>query len=121
MAKTRFKTFGSLSARLEILADGAKRHQSDEQFPAKFLNEETIRGQRTELEDAREQYEKLLTQAKQAGEAYKESAEKSKKMVSAAQLAVQAAYGKKNIVLQDFGFIPLKNGVKKTSNAAEAA
>ncbi|MBM4386516.1 MAG: hypothetical protein FJ088_02185 [Deltaproteobacteria bacterium] len=113
MNKTNTKTFGNLSVSLETLADGIKSHASDEEFPKGLLSEDVIRGHRNELEDLRETFEKLSTQARQAFEKYESKARKVKGVISSARSALHASYGKRNSVLPDFGFKPLKNSKPK--------
>ncbi len=96
------KEYDAMAQRLERMADGITKHKGEDGFPAR-LDPKKRAEMRKNLEDLRENWETLVTQAGKAYEAYFTHYKLCGTELAQDDDAVRGFYGKKNSIVRDFG------------------
>ena len=122
MPDKNLKSFMVLVDNLENLADGAKKHSSEEGYPPE-VTEEKVRVAKQELEDAREKYVLTASEASKLKETYEQMEQETLKKVSRFKTMIYGFYGKKSKEVQDFGLKPYraKSSAKNNNNVEATA
>lgn len=116
--KLTSKEYDAMAQRLERMADGIGRHKTEEGFPARLDQKKRIAMRQT-LEDLRETWETLITQAGKAYEAYLAHYKSCGAELAQDDDIVKGFYGKKNPTVRDFGTKALSTPKGRTKKAAK--
>ena len=119
MPDINVKSFNELVETLEKMADGVKKHGSQEGFP-NAIKEENLRALRKELEDLRSEYEQTLTSARMLQDKYRERERTVEQIVAGNKSMLYGFFGKKNQIVSDFGMKPFKDNTRSKKNNSAA-
>lgn len=107
MAKITNKAYDAVLTRTENLADGAKKHASNDSIKG-IIVEKRLRDAKTELEDARELYLQTETDARKAYDAFATKFKEHKQLLSNHIRLAKGALTPQSATLSDFGITPEK-------------
>lgn len=114
------KSYMALADILEKLADGAKKHGTEEDYPVDII-ETNLRALKKELEDTREQCILTASEASKQQDIYDKKEKEISAKVSNYKTTIYGHYGKKNKEVQDFGLKPYKGKTSKKAKDQAAA
>ncbi len=117
MATLNNKEFNTTVEKFEKMADGAKLHSADADFPG-TITEAGLRDNKTAVENAREAYEQAENAARIKFDEYQSVIKDANSKYSNFATQLYGFYGKKNQVVADFGLEPYKTGGRKGPRAA---
>lgn len=106
------KIYEKVAGELGTLADGIHIHAAEPKFPPS-LEEQDVRDQKKELEDARKAFEKAQSTADQRHKEFEDVLKAKKEFIASAQRTIQGHYSLHSQLQKDFGFTPPKPSGKK--------
>lgn len=106
------KIYAELSQNLERMADGIDKRHGDKDFPPSIKNA-GLREARKKLEDIRQKYEDVLTEARKAYDNYGGLAKQLGREFKGHKTILEGFYGKQSQTLTDFGLTPWKPTARK--------
>lgn len=118
MRRVNPKNFQNVLNRLESMADGIAKHQSEKNFPA-TLNENERKKMKNDLEEARLDYETKQHLADQASDKFQKLLKEINSQLSKDVDTLRGFYGKDNKRVADFGVVIVSKNRTPKKNKPE--
>ena len=112
MAEKSNKQYTVLSEALNNMAEGAKMHSSEENFPP-TVNETSVTKLKTQLDTKRNEYDTAENTARLKYDEYNAVEKTVSQEYSKLSTTLYGFYGKANQIVGDFGLVPYKPTGKK--------
>jgi hypothetical protein len=111
------KFFNQKMEMLKKLLDGIKLHKNDEGFPS-IISEETVQKMIDSFAALRATFEHLMSQAHQVRAQITTEDKKIDKDAGKFKTMLYGFYGKKSLIVRDFGMKPFKDARPRAKKAA---